>query len=239
MRTLSRASEKAFWTLQGFYYFNMHADLDDPWMTLVTPLGKIHLHAARISHHAHVPPLEQTPLSPLEKQRAQGLVGEKKREYVLTRIWLRTLIGAALEIAPAEVELSRDPQGKPMLLKGGLHFNWSHSHDACVFAWSRTARLGVDIEFHRDPWPVNLAERYFADGEKALLKGEDPVHAGTTFFRLWSRKEAYYKCAGGAFLGGALSLDLRPHRVGDVMLWDLQGPFAAEGHSLGLAAMAI
>ena len=116
----------------------------------------------------------------------------------------------------------------------------SHSHGTALLAAGAYALpLGVDIEFHRDPWPSNLAERYFADGEKALLKGEDPVHAGTTFFRLWSRKEAYYKCAGGAFLGGALSLDLRPHRVGDVMLWDLQGPFAAEGHSLGLAAMAI
>lgn len=217
----------------------MHADIDDPWLTLVSPLGKIYLHAARITSHSYSPDPAHTPLSSAEKAHAEHLQGHARRNYMLTRIWLRTLLGAALGQAPAQVELEKDPQGKPVLSGGSLHFNWSHSRDACVLAFSRSARLGVDIEFHRDSWPRNVAERFFHPNELALLDGQAPAHARSAFYRLWSRKEAHYKCVGGQFMGGSLALDLHAHRVGDVHLWDFQGPFPDERHALGLAASPV
>lgn len=214
----------------------MQVNVDDPWMTLVSPLGKIYLHATRISQHAQAPDLEHAVLSAAEKARAERLQGTIRTNYIITRIWLRSLLGAALNTAPAEVQLENDALGKPVLACRSLHFNWSHSRDACVLAISRTACVGVDIEFHKAVYPQGVAERFFHPDERILLAGQDPDTALHTFYRLWSRKEAHYKCVGGSFMGGSLGLDTRAHRVGDVRLWDFQGPFPDEPHALGLAA---
>jgi len=214
----------------------MRVDVDEPWMTLVSPLGRIYLFATRFSRHRFVPDPAHASLSSAERIRAERLQGIPRRNFIFTRVWLRTVLGGVLGRNPGAIDLETDVRGKPLLACGSLHVNWSHSHDACVLAFSRTARVGVDIEFHRDPWPIDVAMRYFHSDEVAQIKGQVPEYAQNTFFRLWSRKEAYYKCVGGKFMGGALSRDLRAHRVGDVWLWDFQGPFPGEAHSLGLAA---
>lgn len=213
----------------------MFVDAEDPWMTLVCPLGKIKLFATRIAHHAYAP-RHHALLSSEEHARAARLVGKAQKNFILTRVWLRSLLGQLLHMPAPLVELHTDPQGKPRLPCGSLQINWSHSRDACVLAVSDTARVGIDIEFHRERFSLDIAERYFHPQEYTFLKGLPEAEARTAFYRSWSRKEAHYKCVGGRFMGGSLATDLRSHRVEEVYLWDFQGPYPTEPHSLGLAA---
>lgn len=208
---------------------------ENHWLTLVSPYGAIYLHAVRIGELPAIAP-DHAWLSQPERARALRLKDKPQASFLRTRAWLRKMLAVQLACDPAEVPLGTDALGKPLLACGSLQVNWSHSRDACILAWSRTARLGVDIEFHRPRYSQDIAERYYHPDEFRSLQAVAPAQSAEIFYRLWSRKEAHYKCLGGAFMGGSLSLDLRAHQVGDALLWDFQGPFPREPHALGLCA---
>ncbi|MDR1759925.1 MAG: 4'-phosphopantetheinyl transferase superfamily protein [Fibrobacter sp.] len=132
--------------------------------------------------------------------------------------------------------ITRNSLGKPELVSENICFNWTHSRDACVLAYSFEMQVGIDLEFHRAR-SLAIAARFFSAEENMFLRTQ--VHSDQDrireFYRLWCRKEAYFKCRGGAFMGGVLSLSMLENTVGGVELHDLQGNFPAE-HSLCLAA---
>ena len=101
--------------------------------------------------------------------------------------------------------------------------NWTHSDGYCVVAFggrgSLGLRLGVDLE-RFSPRRLHLAERFFSTEEAALVKsltalsGEFAEHAAEReFFRLWCRKEAFYKCVGGEFFEGTLRRNMLKNPV--------------------------
>jgi hypothetical protein len=96
----------------------------------------------------------------------------------------------------------------------------------CVLAYSFDCRVGVDLEFHR-PRSLQIAKRFYAKEERDWIWGcgnfETEAEKLNEFYRLWCRKEAFYKCAGGAFLGGTLSMNLLNSPIGGVFLYDFQG----------------
>lgn len=103
---------------------------------------------------------------------------------------------------------------RPKFPKLDFDVNWTHSDGYCVVAFggrgSLGLRLGVDLE-RFSPRRLHLAERFFSTEEAALVKsltalsGEFAEHAAEReFFRLWCRKEAFYKCVGGEFFEGTL-----------------------------------
>lgn len=84
--------------------------------------------------------------------------------------------------------------------------NWTHTKNFCVLAYSEKAKVGIDAEFIR-PKSLRLAERFFHLEEINYLKDLEQKNQRQTtieFFKLWCRKEAYFKCLGGSFFSGTL-----------------------------------
>ena len=113
---------------------------------------------------------------------------------------------------------------RPRFPKLDFDVNWTHSDGYCVCAFGEHGSLnelciGVDLEKH-SPKRLHLAERFFGADEAAFIKAlveSDGAAANTRaeaeFFRLWCRKEAFYKCVGGEFFEGTLRRDMQKNPV--------------------------
>jgi 4'-phosphopantetheinyl transferase len=147
-------------------------------------------------------------LSDDERQRAERSHNlNVRREFIVSRAVLRSLLGCYLGCDPRHVRFRHGPSGKPDLAEPHpnqrLHFNISHSHGVALFALTRHGPIGVDVEQLR-PFPTHLdmAERYFSPSEFHALRGLDPVGRGEAFFHTWTRKEAFLKAHGGGLSYG-------------------------------------
>lgn len=160
--------------------------------------GEIHLWTASL-----VPSMEKIErlrsfLSPEETRKASHFKYERKQHgYIITQAVLRVLISAYLDIKPADVILIASKKGKPFLInEPSLFFNNSNSHEICVYAFSRDAEVGIDIEKIRElPDIDQLIEKNLTSREKAyFLKNSD--HKLSLFFQFWTFKESYLKAIG-------------------------------------------
>jgi hypothetical protein len=114
------------------------------------------------------------------------------------------------------VESKENP--RPMLPKLDFDVNWTHSDGYCVCAYGERGsrvrlKIGVDVERYSHK-RLHLADRFFSTEEASFIKSlADSVNAEQEFFRLWCRKEAFYKCVGGEFFEGTLRRDMRKNPV--------------------------
>ena len=153
-------------------------------------------------------------LSTQEQERAARFASERERtRFVAARGLLRTILSSALGVTPQSVEFVYSAKGKPALggafARCGFEFNLAHSAGLAVFALAQGHAVGVDVEQVR---PVNelanLVERFFSSSECAevnRLRGEEQLR---TFFRIWTRKEAWLKATGEGLAGLALGLQV-------------------------------
>lgn len=129
-------------------------------------------------------------LSEDEMARADRFRFEKDRaRWVRARSALRMILSRYANDDPGNLIFTYGPQGKPSLKFSRVPFNLSHAGDWAMIAVTRSASVGVDIESIRPN--VDMA---------ALLRrlGETDL-AGTLpeLFRVWTRREARSKAAGG------------------------------------------
>lgn len=124
-------------------------------------------------------------------------------------------------------ESKEDP--RPRFSKLDFDVNWTHSAGYCVLAFGERGslsnmRIGVDLERY-SPKRLHLADRFFSAEEAAHIKslGES---AEREFFRLWCRKEAFYKCVGGEFFEGTLR---RPMLEDSVRFENAKSPVQGTG----------
>ena len=184
-----------------------------------------------------------------------------RQQYVVARGLLRVLLGSYLGCAPARLEFSSSPHGKPALSdavgEGTLRFNLSHAQGRVLYAVTSRREIGVDIEEVRElPDAEQIAEGFFSVREREALHAV-PAHAkNAAFFACWTRKEAYLKATGTGLAtpldGFAVSLAPgEPVRLVEVKgdpqeaarwsLWDLPpipgyaAALAVEGHGWELA----
>jgi 4'-phosphopantetheinyl transferase len=147
--------------------------------------------AARLSRH----------LSQEERDRAARFRHAGARaEFIVARALLRLLLGECLGMEARCVPFSQTSRGKPRLadsVEAPLCFNVSHSHGMALFALTGRCEVGVDVERVR-PFSdeMGLADRFFTPTESAALRALDAPRRLETFFRLWTRKEAYLKAHG-------------------------------------------
>lgn len=136
-----------------------------------------------------------------------------RRRFVIAHGAMRRVVGECLGAPPAELRWETGEQGKPELVGEwtGIHANLSHSGDRCLIAVSRKRAVGADIQRVVPGLEVvAMARRYFPDAE-----AQDVVDAGDpadVFGRLWARKEAVTKAAGGR-LTQVLPLATPPHAI--------------------------
>jgi 4'-phosphopantetheinyl transferase len=153
-------------------------------------------------------------LSPDERARVDRFIFEKdQRSHLVSRGWLRVLLGRYLDVPADQVVFEYGAYGKPRLAgrtqpsphHAPLQFNVSHSGEFVLIAVSAGRALGVDVERIRpDTEAVALAERYFSTHERAALAGLASGLQHDAFFNGWSRKEAFIKACG---TGLAMPLD--------------------------------
>ncbi len=145
-------------------------------------------------------------LSSDEAERAARFRLAKHRDrYVVGRGTLRTILSRYLDTPPRDLRFTYNGRGKPELAAFDLQFNVTHSREIALFAVTRTAPVGVDIEHIRpNVTDDRIAERFFAPREVEALHALDPSVRREAFFRCWTRKEAFVKACGE---GLSLALD--------------------------------
>ena len=146
-------------------------------------------------------------LSATERARAERFhrAGDR-RDFVVGRGLLRRLLSRYT--GRRAVELTNNRWGKPRLASSGpgaVQFNVSHSGGLIALAFGNVESIGVDVEaLDRRVRHLELAERFFAPGERATLAALPREQLATGFFNCWTRKEAVVKAHG---MGLSLPLD--------------------------------
>lgn len=164
--------------------------------------GEIHVWAVRLDPAPErVERLERL-LDPDERERAGRFRFDKhRRQFVVGRGALRTLLGGYLGIRPQDVRFTYGHRGKPFLAPpqdaGGLFFNLTNSDELALVGFISGVEIGVDVEYMRSmPDCEQIAERYFSDAERRVLRGIPRPLKEEAFFNCWTRKEAYLKAVG-------------------------------------------
>jgi 4'-phosphopantetheinyl transferase len=139
-----------------------------------------------------------------ERERAARFPRERDgRLWARARGVLRGLVARYLSVEPAAVQFRLDGRGKPgVALRGSsarLSFNLSHSGALALYAFTRAASVGVDVQ-SAPTRPIDvaaIARRAFGPGEGRRLAALAPAQRGREFLRAWARHEASLKCRGG------------------------------------------
>ncbi|HKI04756.1 MAG TPA: 4'-phosphopantetheinyl transferase superfamily protein [Thermoanaerobaculia bacterium] len=152
-------------------------------------------------------------LAPEEWERANRFRFDKhRRQYVVGRGALRTLLAAYTGTRPERVGFSYGPRGKPFLAPpldaGGLQFNLSNSDELALAGFVLGREIGVDVELLRQmPDCEQISERFFSESERQVLRGL-PAPKEEAFFNCWTRKEAYLKAVGEGLAAPLDSFDV-------------------------------
>ena len=149
-------------------------------------------------------------LSPDEQERANRFHFDKDRQHFIAgRGMLRHILSRYLHTPPEQLRFAYNQYHKPSLAAPfaahKLYFNLSHSGELALYALAQQPEIGIDIERLRRNFAYEeVAERFFAPAETAVLRQMPADLKAQTFFNCWTRKEAYIKGHG---MGLSLPLD--------------------------------
>lgn len=180
-------------------------------------------------------------LSLLEQERARRFVFERhRRHYLATRAWLRSVLGAYLNLPPCAVPLTANANGKPGIATeanhAGLQFNLSHCGQRALLAVATGREVGVDLQnaLPDTAWPA-IATRICTSDEQEHVQILSPETRAPAFAEIWTRKEAAGKAAGEGLTSRIFSVAVGPASWGTVdcggglLVWSLpsENRFAA------------
>jgi 4'-phosphopantetheinyl transferase len=134
-------------------------------------------------------------LSPDEAVRAARFRFETDRiRWSRARSALRVILAGCTGVDARSIVFELGPNGKPSIggrdLSDGIEFNLSHSGEWAMVAVTRGVPVGIDLERIREN--VDIASLLDKLGEKDL-----PAGTPTDLYRIWTRREALAKAAGG------------------------------------------
>jgi len=162
-------------------------------------------------------------LSAEERERRERFARQTDRHlFLVSRALLRCVLSHYVPVEPQAWVFRAGRFGKPEVASpeaGPLRFNLSHTRGLVVCGIARCGQLGVDAErIEPARARLELARRYFAPEETALLEATSGERRAELFFRLWTLKEAFLKARGTGLATGldrfAIELsDARPPRV--------------------------
>lgn len=120
-----------------------------------------------------------------------------QNNYIISQGVLRSILAGYLNIEPSQVQLSKHPKGKPFATNDtSLFFNLSNSGKKTVFAFSRNAEVGIDLEMIRTlPDLEELIQKNFTKKETDYIT-KNPEEKLKRFFLFWTIKESYLKAIG-------------------------------------------
>jgi 4'-phosphopantetheinyl transferase len=150
-------------------------------------------------------------LNGAERQKAVRLRNDKNQNRaIVSRGLLRFFLGWYLRVDPAAIEFSYGATAKPSLTTGpGLEFNVAHCDDLLLYAFTCQHSVGIDVEHVRElPELLAIASRFFSRREQDLLAVLPAADQTTTFYTLWTLREAYVKMQGSGLSDDIQNLDL-------------------------------
>jgi len=174
--------------------------------------GEIHIWSLRLDPPQDVVERLGRPLASDEWERAHRFRFDKhRRQYVVGRGALRTLVAAYTGTRPEQVQFRYGDRGKPYLANpaGDLELNLSNSDEMALVGFVRGVEIGVDIEFLK-PMPdcEQISERFFSESERDVLRALPADRKEEAFFNCWTRKEAYLKAVGTGLAAPLDSFDV-------------------------------
>ncbi|MEC4747505.1 4'-phosphopantetheinyl transferase superfamily protein [Methylomicrobium sp. Wu6] len=134
-----------------------------------------------------------------ERNRAQGIKKSlKQAQYIETHGRLRIMLGDAVDAAPERLQFGKNEHGKPYLADyPDVAFNLSHTSDRIAVVLSRRCRVGIDIESCKPRTNLAaLAAKCFGAEEKSYWLALPETEQLPSFYRFWTRKEAFVKAVG-------------------------------------------
>jgi 4'-phosphopantetheinyl transferase len=213
---------------------------------LFLTINEVHVWCASLADPTDIS-FFQAQLSSDERARAQRFKFSKDRErFVVSHGILRQILALYVQVTARELELAATVNGKPELAslsqERTVRFNMSHSRDLALFAVTRAAEVGIDIEYNDETFAFDeVARRFFSIGENAALHSLPLPMRREGFFRCWTCKEALVK-AKGTGLGSPLD-EITITQTGDDTLvlthtdpvWSLTELNPAPGYVAALA----
>jgi 4'-phosphopantetheinyl transferase len=206
---------------------------------LELPPGEIHVWSIRLDPAPERVEALGRSLSPDERERAARFRFDKhRRQYVVGRGALRTLLAFYTGTTPELIRFDYGPRGKPFLAvgavgaasqnPGGLFFNLSNSDEMALAGFLQGREIGVDLEF-RKPMPdcEQISERFFSASERDVLRALPAHLKEEAFFNCWTRKEAYLKAVGEGLAAPLDSFDVTLAPGDEPRMLSLKGDAAA------------
>ena len=141
-------------------------------------------------------------LSDEERARADRFHFDHDRAvYVAGHALVRAMLSAVVSKAQETGGFTGNDFGKPeAIMPTGspkLRVNLSHTRGMAAVALGLDLDLGIDVETRkRTLLTLDLADRYFAPAEVALLKRLPASELNEALFSLWTLKEAFIKAVG-------------------------------------------
>jgi 4'-phosphopantetheinyl transferase len=171
-----------------------------PFKRLPSPSGAgVALWLAGPAAPGAVPEHLRNALSRGEKDRANRFRRVEDRAlFAVTRGALRCLLSEVTGVPADKIAFAEGPHGKPRLAgTNGPHFNVSHSRCWALIGFSDSREIGVDIEFMRAAGgELDLARSFFSAAEYRSLEGLANGTLLSSFYRIWTCKEAILKAYG-------------------------------------------
>ena len=149
-------------------------------------------------------------LDPTERERVGRFHFDRdRRSYIAAHALGRRLLSSWAGGEPSAWTFTVGPHGKPEVAGplGGprLRVNLSHTSGLAAAVLTEDHDVGIDVEWMgRQAAGDDLAQRFFAPDECAILAATPPERAEEAFLTFWTLKEAYIKAVG---LGLSLPLD--------------------------------
>jgi 4'-phosphopantetheinyl transferase len=140
-----------------------------------------------------------------ERERASALAHPgSRRRFIAAHGAFRVILGRRLGVPPASLRWQLGPHGKPELAGPGPRVSFSRSGDLAALATASRRPVGVDIQQLLIRVDVTrMAARFYPRQEAEFVASAVvPARQVARFTRLWARKEACVKVAGGRLLPG-------------------------------------
>lgn len=176
-----------------------------------------------------------------EKERSERFHFRKDRDrFIASRGLLRVILGRYLQMNPCTLSFRAGTYGKPCLAEktcgGTVRFSLSRSRDLALFAFSRNAEIGIDMEYIRPDIPAeSMAELVLSQNESDMLKHIPPPERQKTFYSIWTRKEALMKATGAGLANDVKKYDvITGQSTASFALWNLD---VRDDHSAAVAVM--
>ncbi|PPD31756.1 MAG: 4-phosphopantetheinyl transferase [Methylomonas sp.] len=137
-------------------------------------------------------------MSEQEKQKANTFKLDAMRtRYIAVRTTLRQVLASYLGSDPVKLEFKAAEHGKPFLVCESLHFNLSHTANQLVIAVANFPHIGIDIEEIKSRSNFeSLAARSLSVNELKAWRHLTEDAQRQSFYRLWTKKEAFMKAVG-------------------------------------------